>query len=278
MRDDNIKTFYDTLLFIKENKSLSDSVKESIKFTSFHDENDYPSFEMNKDKEGNIVVSKKRSFEAAIELKRRYPNKRIGVLNFASATTPGGGVAQGSSAQEESLCRISTLYPVLTTNELFNKYYKVNRKLGNNLHTDAVIYTPDIVICKTDERNPRRLKENEFVKVDVLSCAAPNLREKPSNIFNLDASISVNISDEELFTLHLKRAKHLLYIAKHHDIDILVLGAFGCGAFSNNPKVVAKAHKEALKEYRNSFDVIEFAIYCSPYETENYDVFKEIIC
>ena len=64
---------------------------------------------------------------------------------------------------------------------------------------------------------------------------------------------------------------------KHH-IDVLVLGAFGCGAFRNDPKIVAKAYKELLKEYSKYFVEIEFAIYCSTFDSENYEIFKSIIC
>ena len=55
--------------------------------------------------------------------------------------------------------------------------------------------------------------------------------------------------------------------------DILILGAFGCGAFANDPHVVAKAMFDALKELGGCFDLVEFAIYCRSYETENYDAF-----
>ena len=277
MNQTNIDIFNDTIGFIKENDVLNTSVSESIKRTSFHPDNDYPSFDIKKDRDGVLIISKRRSFEAAMNLYKQYPNKRIGVLNFASATNPGGGVTHGSSAQEEALCRCSTLYPVIQTKELYNKYYGPNRRARNNLHDDAVIYTPDIVICKTDTKYPVRLSEKEFVKVDVLSCAAPNLREQPSNLYNLDNSESVNISDEELYKIHLRRAKHILYIAKYHHIDVLVLGAFGCGAFRNNPEVVAKAYKDVLKEYGKCFDAIEFAIYCSPYDMSNYEIFNNIL-
>lgn len=58
-------------------------------------------------------------------------------MNFASAVNPGGGVRSGSSAQEESLCRYSTLYPTLNQQFLWKKYYEVNRQANDPLHTDA---------------------------------------------------------------------------------------------------------------------------------------------
>lgn len=62
-------------------------------------------------------------------------------------------------------------------------------------------------------------------------------------------------------------------VAAANQTDMLVLGAFGCGAFANDPHVVAKAMFDALKEFGGCFDLVEFAIYCRSYETENYDAF-----
>lgn len=271
----NINIFNDTLDFIKENKVLYDGVNYSIKKTRVVDK---PIDNIEKIlKEGIVTISTSRTFQAAMLLKKKYPDKRIGVLNFASATNPGGGVEFGSSAQEESLCRCSTLYPVISHELFFSCYYLRNRMINNPLHSDTVIYSPDIIICKTDTDNPVRLKEEEFIKVDVLSCAAPNLRDIPSNKYNYhDGDSKACISDEELFDLHVKRGKAILDVALYNHIDVLVLGAFGCGAFRNDPRVVAKAYKVLLKEYSKYFTEIEFAIYCNQYDLENYQVFKSI--
>ena len=198
----------------------------------------------------------------------------MAVLNFASATNPGGGVKSGSSAQEESLCRCSTLYPTLNQRWLWDQYYLPNREANDPLHTDVCIYSPDVVICKTDESIPQRLPEERFVTVDVLTCAAPNLRPTPGNRHNPDASRAASVTRQQLFELHVKRAKHILHVAAASGVDCLVLGAFGCGAFQNDPNVVARAYAVALKEYRHYFDTIEFAIYCREWETENYNAFK----
>ncbi|MBR4656177.1 MAG: TIGR02452 family protein [Oscillospiraceae bacterium] len=131
-----------------------------------------------------------------------------------------------------------------------------------------------MVICKTDESVPRRLPEEQFVTVDVLTCAAPNLRRTPGNRHNPDASRAASVTRKQLFDLHVKRAKHVLHVAAANRVDCLVLGAFGCGAFENDPNVVARAYAAALEEYRHYFDTIEFAIYCREWETENYNAFK----
>ena len=209
-----------------------------------------------------------------MRLHEAHPDAKIAVLNFASATNPGGGVKSGSSAQEESLCRCSTLYPTLNQRRLWDQYYQPNREANDPLHTDVCIYSPNVVICKTDESIPQRLPEEQFVTVDVVTCAAPNLRQRPGNYHNPDASKAASITRQQLFDLHVKRAKHILHVAAANEVDCLVLGAFGCGAFENNPSIVAKAYAVALEEYRRRFDVIEFAIYCRDWETQNFDAFR----
>ena len=274
MRKENIEVFLDTISFIDEDDYLSNAVNESIEKTVIYSK-DIDEINAIK-KHGEVRVSQNRSFEAAIKLHNEFPNKRIGVLNFASATTPGGGVTKGSSAQEESLCRVSTLYNVLNTKYLFDHFYSLNRNINNPLHDDTVIYSPNIVICKSDSDRPIRLKKEDFVKVDVLTCAAPNLREKPGNLYNFDGDTSIKVSDDELYQIHVKRAKRILDVALINNIDILVLGAFGCGAFKNNPYIVAKAYKDILKVYRSYFDLIEFAIFTNEYNRENYLAFKTV--
>lgn len=159
---------------------------------------------------------------------------------------------------------------------MWDEYYGVNRRVSDPLHTDACIYSPGVVICKSDETFPQRLPEKRFVTIDVLTCAAPNLRERPSNIHNPESGRAVRISKDQLYVLHLKRGKHILHIAALNNIDILILGAFGCGAFQNDPDVVARAYAEALKEYGKYFDIVEFAIFCRDWETINYDAFRRV--
>lgn len=274
-REENVKIFNDTLDFIKKNKILSESVEKSISGTKF-----YPARQIlaptNNCFLNNVFVTKNRTFEAAMKLAKNYPGKKIAVLNFASASTPGGGVKNGASAQEEALCRISTLYPVLTTKDLWEKFYAPHRAECNPLHNDDIIYTPDIVICKTDTISANKLYDSNFVKVDVITCAAPNLREVPSNQFNEDGKVSAaGITDEKLEQIHLIRACHIFEAAIANNVKILVLGAFGCGAFRNSPYVVAKAYKSALKLYAKYFDEIEFAVFCG-YDDTNYRAFKTL--
>lgn len=272
-----IEVFEDTQKFYTEDPTLKSAVKKSRENTRLYEADEYPELSGTPGRSGAVRVTKHKTFEAAMALHKEYPDKKIAVLNFASASRPGGGVTNGSSAQEESLCRCSTLYATLNAKPMWQGYYDVNRNMHDILHTDACIYSPGIVICKTDDSIPKRLKTEDFVTVDVISCAAPNLRNEPANKHNPETGKPMRIEPQKLYDLHLSRTKHILHIAAANDIDIIVLGAFGCGAFQNDPNTVAKAYLDALKEYGNRFDVIEFAIYCRDYETENYDEFKKVL-
>ena len=223
-----------------------------------------------------IRLDNARTLEAAMKLQKEFPDKKIAVLNFASATRPGGGVKTGSSAQEEALCRCSTLFPTLDRKFLWQQYYDVNRAAKNPLYSDACIYSPGVIICKTDDSHPQRLPQDQFLTIDVISCAAPNLRSKPSNIHNPAAGNPVKITPQQLYEIQLSRAKHILHIAAYNKVDILVLGAFGCGAFKNDPDVVARAWRMALYSYRARFDVIDFAIPAKPGDSKNYDAFYQM--
>ena len=110
-----------------------------------------------------------------------------------------------------------------------------------------------------------------------ITCAAPNLRERPGNAMNPSPGNQVHLSDKELMALHEKRGRHLLAAAAEQKAEIMILGAFGCGAFQNDPKVVAEAYKKILAEFDGVFREVHFAVYCSPRDTANYDVFKKVL-
>ena len=299
-----IEIFRDTQKFYRENETLAEAIRYSKENTKLYAADDYPDLPgigsgtgaesgaesaaqsseaaekavltMVDDKNdiAKAEVSTSKTFEAAVRLHREYPGKRIAVLNFASAVNPGGGVKGGSSAQEERLCRCSTLYPCLDRRWLWKEYYSVNRHENNRLNTDVCIYTPGVIICKTDEDYPERVGDGDFVTVDVITCAAPDLREAPLLWTNPATGRAVRMDPERLYQLHVKRARHILHVAAANRADILVLGAFGCGAFANDPDTVARAYRRALIPYRLRFDVVEFAIYCREHETENYEAFE----
>ncbi|MBQ9496313.1 MAG: TIGR02452 family protein, partial [Selenomonadaceae bacterium] len=147
-RDDMAAIFRDTEAFYKTDENLKAAIQESIKNTAFYECDDYPEVTERRFKKTKISVVRRRTLDAAMSLQKRHLELKIAVHNFASATNPGGGVRLGSRAQEESLCRCTTLYPVLNTQENLDRYYTVNRERGDSLYDDACIYTPEIVICK----------------------------------------------------------------------------------------------------------------------------------
>lgn len=263
-REEMLEVFRDTMVFYQVDENLRQAIQDSIKGTVFYGAKDYPPLPERKFKKTSVSVVKRRTFEAAIIVQKKYLELRIAVHNFASATNPGGGVRHGSRAQEEALCRCSTLYPVLNTESNWKNFYNVNRELKNSLHSDACIYTPEITICKSDVDKPARLPRDKWDLVDVITIAAPNLH-------------NLQISDEELAALHESRLRHMFTVVAHHGAEIFVTGAFGCGAFQNNPEVVAQAYKKILAEFDGYFKEIIFAIYCRPNETINYETFRKIL-
>lgn len=270
-----IEVFQDTMNWIKTDKELSDSIVKAKKNTTIFWENDYPSFDQKATCDTVITVSKDRSYEAAMRLDKLMSGSKIAVMNFANAFQAGGGVTKGSSAQEECLCRTSTLYPLLYRRSLRDTFYKHHHTLNTSKASDALIYTEGVIICKTDEDLPKRMPRQEWVSVDVITVAAPDLRTK-SNIHAAIIGNGTYMNDAELFGYHVKRAIHIMTCAAAKGADTLVLGAFGCGAFQNNPEVVARAYKVALDEFPNVFRRIEFAVYCSPRDDTNYQVFNRI--
>ncbi len=271
-REDRIEVFEDTIEWIKQDPKLSASIEAAKQNTEVFLEDDYPVFSVDNLKREIITVTRERSFEAAIRLHKENPESKIAVMNFANAFRAGGGVTKGSSAQEESLCRTSTLYPLLYRNYLRNTFYKHHSDLNTPKASDSLVYTEGVVICKTDEDLPKRMPEDDWVSVDVITIAAPDLRDK-SNIHAPLVGDGTYMNNAELFGYHVKRAIHMLTVAAHKGADTLVLGAFGCGAFENNPYVVADAYRTALIKFPKVFERVVFAVYCPKWTDENFQVF-----
>lgn len=208
----------------------------------------------------NIIISKKRSFEAA----KTYKGKKVAVLNFANNHRV-GGAPFWSNAQEESLCRESTLYECLQKEK--ESFYKKHSKDFEEGKLDYwgngdLIYSPDVVVFKNGDGTPTLLQEDEWFKVDIITLAAPECNR--FDIGNADDYV------EKV----LPRVKQLFSVAKQQGVEVLILGAWGCGAFRNPPKHIAEVFKYCSLLYH--FDTIEFAIYCRDWETNNYETFKKM--
>ena len=267
-RGDNIAVFQDTEKLCRTNPILTQAIQNSeLKPYVVKESDVLPSGIHHRfSNPANVIVSKKRSLEAASS----YAGQKVCVHNFASATSPGGGVTRGARAQEEAICRCSTLYFNLNTQDLMNGFYSMhNRDLlsgrMNKFYNDDCIFTPDVCVMKSDTTSPELLPENQWYSVDVITCAAPNL--------SCSDGLSYQIPKQELYDQHLKRMSRIMDIAAKEQEEVMILGAFGCGAFSNDPRVVARAMKTVVEKYRYEFSVIEFAVYCTAWETLNYDAF-----
>lgn len=272
-RTDNIRIINDTLEMCRSHPTLSSAIAASIASQVITLETDtVPAARARYDEPAAVTVSTKRSFEAAAG----YPGQKVAVLNFASAVSPGGGVIKGSNAQEESLCRISTLYPCLIAPGLKEAYYEPHFRARDPRHNDDCIYTPGVVVFKTDSTEPETMPEADWFPVDVITCAAPNLRLLPGNEMNPEGGESLaGMPDDLLHALHVQRLRRILDLAATNGAEVVILGAFGCGAFLNDPKVVADAMAQVTREYRHMFRAIEYAVYCRPWEDTNYRIFAD---
>ena len=250
-RDELVAEFQDTMSFCDKNPILRDAVENTNARTRVYAV-DFAE-EVSVKKAGKVRVSEGRTFKEALKLHEEFPDKRIAVLNFAASGTPGGGVENGAYAQEESLCRCSTLYLSLRS-DAAKGFYSYHHNSCGWAASDTCIYSPDVVVCRDDaDLLCERLRPEEFVKVDVVTCAAPHL-------FG-----NIVIKAEDLLAMHVRRARNILRVCAYNGADIFVGGAFGCGAFHNDPCIVAWAWREALKEYGEKFELIDFVIYVSDF-------------
>lgn len=168
------------------------------------------------------------------------------VLNFASAKNPGGGFLGGSQAQEESIARATGLYPCQLKAE---NYYKTHRGLRTCLYTDTMNYSPQVPILKDEIGNLLP----QYVKASILTSAAVNTgvvkRKEPNNI-------------AQILPIMRGRIRKVLAIAAEHQHKALVLGAWGCGVFQNDPEEIAQLFAEELNgDFKDQFEQVVFAIY-----------------
>lgn len=193
-----------------------------------------------------LSVSEKGTLEAAKELAGRYP--KVAVLNFANAVNPGGGVVFGAESQEESICRCSNLYPCLTKPEVMSAFYDYNNQ-RSPFYSDRIVYSENITVFKTDGAVPSYTEQ--WFQTDVISCPAPNMN---------DVRFSTGLKKYK--SILKNRIRNILTVAELHGVQALVLGAFGCGVFSNPPEVVAGLFYELLVEgeFQYAFREVVFAI------------------
>lgn len=208
-----------------------------------------------------VEVEDATSQQAAHQLSRQGP---VTLLNFASARNPGGGFLGGAKAQEEDLCRCGGLYPTLLTQPL---YYEFNRDERTPLYSDHIIFSPEVPFFREGSKSAAL---SEPFLASVITAPAPNARAIAKNQPQLSSRL------RETF---LRRWENVLAVAKDQNQLVLVLGAWGCGAFRNDAEMVAEAARDVLdsERYRGVFQRVVFAIPSfNPFSAANLDTFRRV--
>ncbi|MFW6693019.1 TIGR02452 family protein [Streptomyces sp. MAR4 CNX-425] len=174
--------------------------------------------------------------------------RRVGVLNFSSARNPGGGYVNGARAQEEELCRASALYPALLRAP---EFYAAHRADRSPLYTHRVIHSPAVPVFRDDAG----ALLDEPYEADFLTSAAPNAgvvaRRTPEPVDRIPGTLA-------------GRAERVLEVAALAEVTALVLGAWGCGVFRNDPAQVAAAFRTHLGpggRFAGRFPRLVFAVW-----------------
>jgi uncharacterized protein (TIGR02452 family) len=178
--------------------------------------------------------------ETTLGASRRLVDKGLRplALNFANGIHPGGGFLGGARAQEEVLCRSSALYRTIVDDPM----YEEHRQRPRPDSTEWAIYSPDVPVFRTDDGAEL---EHPWL-LSVITCAAP---------------YAPAIGQPEAGDLLQKRIHRVLAIAQAYGHAALVLGAWGCGAFGNDPYRTAVDSWQALEdEFSGAFSEIVFAI------------------
>ena len=178
------------------------------------------------------------------------------VLNFANPVHPGGGVRSGARAQEEDLCRRSSLLLSLESADAA-RYYDYNRSIDDYMSSDAMIFTPKVEVMRGSDG---ALLDDTFV-VSVLTCAAPMLRFGKGGV-----------SENDYRELLYRRICAMLKCAVHFGYEAVVLGAWGCGAFHNDASVVSDLFHKALRNGICPPDTRHY-LGCGPW-IKTHDVFS----
>jgi uncharacterized protein (TIGR02452 family) len=194
------------------------------------------------------TVTAETTLAAAQRLAIAEPNDEPLCLNFASAKLPGGGFLSGAQAQEESLARSSGLYACIAPQV---EMYEYNRLIKTCFYSDYMIYSPGVPVFRDDEG---RLLGVPYRAAFITAPA-------------VNASV---VRQRELTQLPLlrptmqRRLQRILWVALQHGHTRLVLGAWGCGVFGNDPYEVADLFAETLGAggpFDGCFREVVYAIY-----------------
>jgi uncharacterized protein (TIGR02452 family) len=272
IRTDRAELAQQTLQLIEEGKYrnnlgetvlIKDETDFAIKNSQLFRVEDFPDKFVLTKIEGETLfeVTDETTLEAAKRICKKDANSDPFVLNFASAMSPGGGFLSGSQAQEESLARSSSLYSCLKANF---EFYEFNRRYPNIFYSDLMIYSPKVPVFRNDDGS---LTAKPYL-VTFLTSPAVDVRF----VKEKDAS-KIDLIEE----VTKERARKFLWIANQNRHKTLILGAWGCGVFQNDPQMIARIFDELLKgEFANCFERVIMAIYDKTPTRKVYQAFVEI--
>lgn len=193
-----------------------------------------------------IEVTGETSQDAAL----RFRGQRVFVLNFASGINPGGGVRRGSRAQEEDLCLCSGLLHGLEANQA---YYDANRADGApRFCHDRMIWSKDVPLVRDGHLN-----YIDPMLIDVITYPAPNTNLRTYSGPGVRAGTAPVETPEQVFQ---RRCRHVVHHAAQQGAEVLILGAWGCGVYGNDPQKVAAEFKRAIQTVSGSIGRVVFAI------------------
>ncbi|MFE3826915.1 TIGR02452 family protein [Streptomyces sp. NPDC059092] len=211
-----------------------------------------------------VGVTGESSLDAARRLTAADPGAPVAVLNFASARNPGGGYLNGAQAQEEALCRASALYVTLRAVPGFYAHHRADR---DPFYTDRVIHSPGVPVFRDDRG---RLLDTPY-QVGFLTSPAPNAgviaRRAPEDVHRVPAALAA-------------RAERVLETAVAGGYRRLVLGAWGCGVFRNDPAAVAGAFRTLLTgagRFAGAFDETVFAVLDRTPDATTLGTFRRVL-
>ncbi|KAF8891863.1 hypothetical protein BD779DRAFT_1643263, partial [Infundibulicybe gibba] len=214
----------------------------------------------------NISILEISTLEGAHYLSSSSPGIKIGVLNFASATKPGGGFLTGAQAQEESLARSSTLYPALTSASAQPFYALHTRNARDGYYSHAMLYSPGVALFRADDG-----AWTAPLQVDVLTSPAVNAGAVRKSLMG---RLAKSESEARIRRVMRERMARLLYLFEKEGVQGVVLGSFGTGVFRNEVRVVAELWAELFEgRFKASFESVVFAVLGRQTYTEFEDVF-----
>jgi uncharacterized protein (TIGR02452 family) len=187
--------------------------------------------------------------------------ENVAALNFASAINPGGGFLNGAIAQEEDICRKSTLFASLNTEKAF-EMYAFNRCLPTHMYSDYMLFSPLVWVFRDENLS---LVQEPF-SLSVITAPAPNL-----------TFLDYDSGAKEIIDTMKERIRRVLTIAAIKGCTTVILGAWGCGAFSHDAKDVSQEFYDVLYEegFLKYFKKVVFSVYVNPKVTStyNYEIF-----